>query len=557
MLGFVITVLIGIVFLLGWIVGTIREAIAKQEDKRRLASIKSRIVDIDNKYPRALYLKYGIDKSYLTDYQLLKLVEVSQPEWEYQENKAIYSEEINFIRNWQERQKRFSEVSRAAVNKSWGCYFYDIDVSNRNTTLQKETFQFKIWHHFFQGYSIDYLFGIEEVVYDKYNLYSRYFTEQSIFLDRVEECTYSFNENVFDEIYALLCRLPQNLLILFADSGMGGKADKFNQYHFNYLMQKLKSKYPCLSFNEYVYYDGEYPLECPSNIVIIEAISDFNRFIDRCSLILRHKRNWEKTYYGNYENRVCPIPSYNSEEVPVITYISLMKEYSANEVKDLIKKKEEEYEIEKAKLAKAEEEKREKDLLEHQLLEEAEKKKIDYLEAKNRLQNAIAEWPYPTKSTIRCFSMFNYYPTDQKYNIYANAEDWKVRYLIWNFKAQPPTETPIETIMWRHRDALTTLSPIIADCLSKYFGNDTQFLTLVCVPSSKEIINKRRFEDFSETICNLLNMNNGFAYVTFISDGEASHFGGDVQAQYVVDKDYFKGKYHCCPVKVPEDYYKV
>ena len=38
-------------------------------------------------------------------------------------------------------------------------------------------------------------------------------------------------------------------------------------------------------------------------------------------------------------------------------------------------------------------------------------------------------------------------------------------------------------------------------------------------------------------------MNNGFAYVTFISDGEASHFGGDVQAQYVVDKDYFKGKY--------------
>ena len=160
---------------------------------------------------------------------------------------------------------------------------------------------------------------------------------------------------------------------------------------------------------------------------------------------------------------------------------------------------------------------------------------------KKDLLNCVSNWYVPTRSSLRCFSMYNYYPTTCDFE--ADEEEWAVRNLIWNFKANPNKPMPLFNIMHLHRQAAQNVSAKMCMCLRKFFGDSISKLTLVCIPSSKQEVTQRRYEDFSSMICTNLGMENAYSYIHVTEDGEASHLGGNVHAQISIDSNFFRGKY--------------
>ena len=79
--------------------------------------------------------------------------------------------------------------------------------------------------------------------------------------------------------------------------------------------------------------------------------------------------------------------------------------------------------------------------------------------------------------------------------------------------------------------------------LNRYFGSDISKLTLVCIPSSKEIVNNRRYKDFAEKLCSQTGMDNGFSNIWVSSDGDAKHLGGSSPSEISLNPSYFNGRY--------------
>ena len=160
---------------------------------------------------------------------------------------------------------------------------------------------------------------------------------------------------------------------------------------------------------------------------------------------------------------------------------------------------------------------------------------------KAHLLECVSNWYVPTHSSIRCFSMFNYYPMTCDFE--ADEDEWDIRRLIWDFKANPNRPISIIQIMQAHSQAARKVSTQMCKCLRYFFGESINQLTLVCIPSSKKEVTARRYNDFSKMVCENLGMQNAYPYIQVTSDGEASHLGGSVKAEISIDSDFFNGKY--------------
>lgn len=159
----------------------------------------------------------------------------------------------------------------------------------------------------------------------------------------------------------------------------------------------------------------------------------------------------------------------------------------------------------------------------------------------NSLKSCVSSWPQPNHSSLHCFSLYYYYPTNCDWDV--NQRDWDIRNLIWNFKANPNKPQSSFEISIRHELAMDEVIPLIKRVILRYFGDKTSKLTLVCIPSSKRIVTERRYKDFSAKLCSLTGMSNGYDYVNVSSEGEAKHLGGSAQAEYTVDNSYFKNRF--------------
>lgn len=157
------------------------------------------------------------------------------------------------------------------------------------------------------------------------------------------------------------------------------------------------------------------------------------------------------------------------------------------------------------------------------------------------LQTCTSSWTAPTYSTIRCFSLFYYYPTTCPWD--ASEEEWDVRNLIWDFKANPNRPQSELEIKTRHTNALNKILPDLKRVINQYFGSNKNKLTLVCIPSSKRIVTERRYKDLAQQLCSSTGMDNGYDFVGLDSEGDARHLGGTNQAKFYVDSNYFKGRY--------------
>lgn len=181
--------------------------------------------------------------------------------------------------------------------------------------------------------------------------------------------------------------------------------------------------------------------------------------------------------------------------------------------------------------------------LERQRIERERKRQEEERKRKELrdLRSCVSSWPQPNRSSVDCFSLYYYYPTTCDWD--ASEDEWDVRNLIWDFKANPNRPQSEAEIKRRHDRATNEIIPEIKRVLSRYFGNQKTKLTFVCIPSSKKIVTERRYKDFAEIICNETGMTNGYYHVHIAEEGEASHLGGVVQAQFSVNGSFFKDRY--------------
>ena len=162
------------------------------------------------------------------------------------------------------------------------------------------------------------------------------------------------------------------------------------------------------------------------------------------------------------------------------------------------------------------------------------------------LKSCVSSWPQPRRSSIECFSLYNYYPTTCDWA--ASESEWGIRNLIWDFKAKPHKYQSTEEIMRRHRNSVDIVLPKLCKVLRHYFGNNVPKLTIVPVLASTRIVSDRRYADILERICNELNMYNGYLHVTITKEGiskndPSNNTGHSIPPEVEYEQNFFKDKY--------------
>lgn len=156
------------------------------------------------------------------------------------------------------------------------------------------------------------------------------------------------------------------------------------------------------------------------------------------------------------------------------------------------------------------------------------------------LKSCVSSWIIPDCSSIKYFSMYYYYPTTCDWE--ATEDEWNIRKLIWDFKANPSQPTSESLIKSKHEQAINKILPIAVKVIKHYFGNQRFKLTLVCIPSSKQKVTERRYKDWAQRLCEDTGMSNGYNHISVIRDGDAKHLGGGSAADFSIDTTYFNDK---------------
>ena len=483
------------------------DCVNKEDLIKKYHSIGLRYNELFEKYPNGID-GYKIAHKIFDDNLCVTIYPSKEEIINLGEEKLAYYEElsdkIQTYKEWELEQDNFSKKTRNVHDKyfnGWGCYYYKIPFEYKTFTKQSNKIHLKVWQHFINSYCIE-----EDLDYE-FNKAQKNIYEVEI--PQFKNRTLYFKEHVYDKILTYIYALKEEygqLLVLFGDSGLNDT--EFDKYHYNYIKQQLSNNH--ILFGSKLI-NPKYKL-LYKNIVIIELITSNENLQKQCSDIFN---------------------TFN-ESSPNIIYITLVKEYDRQEMLEIIKSTHE-------KKVKEEEERQRK---EKEEIAKKEAERLELLRVKNekaRLFGYVSNWYTPSRSSLKCFSMYYYYPTTCEFE--ADEDEWEVRNLIWNFKASPNKPMSETLIMTLHERAAQRVADDMEKCFNKFFGNDTKLLTLVCIPSSKKVITKRRYEDFSSLICDRLNMANAFQHVHVVRDGEAKHIGGSTMAQYDFDEDYFNGRY--------------
>ena len=226
-------------------------------------------------------------------------------------------------------------------------------------------------------------------------------------------------------------------------------------------------------------------------IVIVDLVTDYNRLITICKEVI----------------------GMTKDKFPLISFISIFKEFTREEMAELIDKDQKERK-EKARRA------------------------LEVVISQDSLVKSVSSWD-TLAGGLHYFFLFYYYPTTCDFE--ATEEEWANRWIIWDFK-----NTPGKTSETEHQNTLNKVIPMIKDNLLKSFeGKNLKYLTLVCIPASSQLKTQARYKEFSQRICNELGMINAYPHITVTKEKEEKHLGGsdlDINKLHF-DEEFFKGKY--------------
>lgn len=510
--------------------------IHKIDEIQKLDVAQRKYNQLKKKYPKGLpalerYYTYDDGKN-SADLSIYEIVEREDEICLFEKS----ADEASFYEKWIHSQEEYAAECRKLMPKilsDYGCYIYEIPFEILKVNGEKGSGPYKVWNLFNSGYSeVD---GVDLSYFPTYksnkeNL-PQFYRKQRYFIQRVYDDLLGFIGKL-SEIY----KKDENIKIVFAIDELLTK-DVAN-YHFKYLMEQLNIRGIPYGFIN----PSPISVEDQVRYVVIDLISTVSRMKENCQTLINLKRNCRKDCLkkGRYD---C----YTD-----IVYISLLKGFEKEEIVNATKRKIKEKAKQEAERIKREEEEKKRIEEEKRKAEEAERlrkleeERIRLEEYKRQqdisnLKSYVSSWPQPNRSTLHCFSLYYYYPTTCDWD--ASEREWDIRNLIWDFKANPNRPQSELEIQSRHKRSMNEILPLLRRVINKFFGSRASKLTLVCIPSSKKIVTERRYKDFSENLCSLTGMKNGYDYVYILNEGEAKHLGGVAQAQFSINSDYFKDKY--------------
>lgn len=399
-------------------------------------------------------------------------------------------------------QTTFSDFCRQLRNScltNWGCYTYKINYASINYDGSEIIYDYKVWQLF--GGSFTSNLSIDVSSYP--TVRSEYDSLQKLLSSSVyyKQTTY---DKIFDYIVALTGNY-HNIKLLFSQDPQY-VASEIN-FHFNYLSQRLIGEnilnQDCIlwDINQLIFKNEQQIINdnnlSNNTIVIIELATTNSHLKELCSKLLQ----------------LCDF-------IPNIVFISLEKEYEDFELIEIIENKK----------TQIEQEKKNEEARLRKIQEESDRKKNITLE----LYRAVDKW-YSFPFGLKHFYPFNYYPTTCDFE--ATDEEWNLRRLVWNFKNDPSKTTSGD-----HDLALNQVIILISEILSKTFTNNLSELTLVCIPASTVLINKSRYEEFSNRLCTSLGMTNAFSHIQIIKEKTPKHLGGSGRVELEFDAGFFNGK---------------
>lgn len=98
------------------------------------------------------------------------------------------------------------------------------------------------------------------------------------------------------------------------------------------------------------------------------------------------------------------------------------------------------------------------------------------------------------------------YPTYSAFGTFElSSEDWEKRDFIVNFKGNSELTTEID-----HQNAVDKAIKDVSELITDTFSDEAKSITLVCIPASTEANTKRRFERFSQEVCDKTGMENAY-----------------------------------------------
>lgn len=150
------------------------------------------------------------------------------------------------------------------------------------------------------------------------------------------------------------------------------------------------------------------------------------------------------------------------------------------------------------------------------------------------LNKQVYNWPL-LSNKLRYYAIHTYYPMNCDFE--ATQQEWDVRKLIWNFKYDPSKTTPLD-----HSKAMSDVLIVVKKILNETFGSFVSELTFVCIPASNKEINKLRYEEFSNIICESLNMTNAYPFIHIEKGKTPKHLGGTDSSRYSFDENFFVGR---------------
>lgn len=555
-------IIVAIIILMGYLYSRKLEREREEEHRRRIGQLREEAKRLAAAYPDVYYKRFHKVPWELTESELYQIDRVSEKSWDAEQKEFDSKDDEKYYLEWIKKQEKFNTTCIAhnkSTLKTWGRYYYDINGFGTYPNGKSFYHEVNVWVHFAHSFctdsSIDYSLGFHQL--DTSKLAKNYKTNPSSLSNSYWDTIINYLDAVYET--------NKDLFVILVENAPDDTESDESPERFTYLKSLLDSKYPYSNLKDFSRCDGFWSSD---SIVLIDLISNNDKITEYCQKAVRAKRvvftkfptlsfrslsdNSDLSVLGFPKTK--PIVHHNHTDsdtrlkgTPSVTYLTIFKEHSSKEMKDLVSAKRKEIEAE----IKAAEEQRRKELEECRKAQEQLRKEQERIRKENeekerkrtaptRLQNAVSSWYRPSAANLRCYSMYYYYPTTCDFE--ASQYDWDIRNMIWDFKANPHKPMSIETIMRLHKDAVSEIVDDMEKCLNHFFGEDTKYLTLVCVPSSQAVINQRRYEDFAQLMCSRTQMENGYSHIRVTADGEAKHMGGTNVAKYEIDAEFFKGK---------------
>lgn len=150
-----------------------------------------------------------------------------------------------------------------------------------------------------------------------------------------------------------------------------------------------------------------------------------------------------------------------------------------------------------------------------------------------KINESIASWP--SLSNGIHYNWLVDYPAYSAFGTYElSNEDWEKRDFIQNFKGNSELTTETD-----HQQAMSKAISLVSDYVIEHFGEEAKQLCLLCVPASLQLATKRRFEHFSDQVCQLTGMENLYPAISFTS--EVDEVGDTVDTSHL-DAHLLQGK---------------